>query len=572
MAVEIKLFEGELREGNIVELYVDFTSDATAHLHQFSKWTVFTEHNVKYDIFQQTYNYQENNEGVIFQSIDSQYITIAELRPGRLFCRYDYTDSLGDDHTLTKVLRVLPKYIITLDEDIIKGDVAEFKFQTPSLLSTKVTWTFGDNAEVLIGTTVSRTFPIDGYFDVTIEADYSKSKHLDGDLVAWESTPVDKVAHLFIGDALYCCGTRDASEVVKETFTMKYLTKYNLKETITLKLDRTSNFTADREAPLRLNFIDSSDYGGLDYDPSKQDRLEFANIEFGDDDRIKFVETGFDFFKVYERSGTFLGTFDVNTLHTISGGPTYRQKISLSFSEDVKAFFTRWFIENHTSAIYNSQGFKDVAEAWGKQMDRLYNESKVFIDSIDPDKIDDIFLESFFRTYGDFIEIAEKIGFTSFVEDKEDIFTQFKDYNTFDRIELKQLTPLEKQEFVNYITSSRERLRLKGTPKSIEDAIAHFPLLGVFVDLYRRAKESENKNLLDEVFVGDRIKFKSGISYTNVSTPLSDNANQSIANSITNSYIEINTAEVSKISFYTGESETRSINGKEYVVVDANLV
>jgi len=318
------------------------------------------------------------------------------------------------------------------------------------------------------------------------------------------------------------------------------------------------------EAPLLSIFTDNSTY---QLGVTGVNRIEYTELDFGDGKKVKGLEPGFTYNKTYKRSGEFFGTYNVFTVHETSGGPDYRQSLEFEFTVNVTPFFEKWLKDHLTSSIFNSRGFLDLANAWGTQMDRLYNETQTLIESIDIEMIDNDFVRSFAATYGDFPEIYEKLGFWAFVDAEESRFDFLKEYNFFDRLESGNLTATEKQEFLNYIQTTRERLALKGTPVSMERAIAMFGLLAYVNELWTDSFDPKAfQPIKDEVFGGDKLVNNTGIRHRAISTPTSDNINQPIINSRTNSYLEIDTYGRSDMSFYTSNSEVRSINGVKYVV------
>jgi hypothetical protein len=100
--IEIALQSGELREGSSVDLFVDFSTDVTAHLHTNQYFLVFSEKNIKYDQYQERYYYETDDDGTIFESFNSMDIQITKLVPGRLFCLYQYRDAFNVFHEFFK--------------------------------------------------------------------------------------------------------------------------------------------------------------------------------------------------------------------------------------------------------------------------------------------------------------------------------------------------------------------------------------------------------------------------------------------------------------------------------------
>lgn len=565
MSIEIAVQDGELREGSSLDLFVDFTSDVTAHLHTDQYWLVFAEKNVKYDLYQDRYYYETDDDGEIFESFNSSDIQITKLVPGRLFCMFQYVDAYGTFHRLQKVFTVYPKYSISIPSDVIEGDSASFNLTLPSVTSSVITWEFGDTFEVLTGSTVTRDCNVEGYFPVGISGDYSNAVHDNGQTIVWGSTPVDQV---YIPGAvaygLWGNGTR-VSTPISETFSENLLVKYDLTKSLNLAVQYGSNFTEEREAPLKLLIEDTSTYGELTFESSPH-RLEYVIINFADGSIYKSTSTGFSFDKTYYNSGDYSAVYEVHTLHELSGGPTYRQQLDYSFSITVNPFFTRWIKEHlQTGTIFRTDGFLDLASAWGLQMDRLYNEAKDLHANLNVENLDNRFLSSFFKTYGDYEEIGQKVGFNSFTAESDDKFSFLKDYNFFDRIQNDEVTTLEKQEFINYVQSTRERLRLKGTPAALENMIKLFNLLAWVVELWETDFD-QPAPLIDEVFSGSDVIPRTGLAYKNASTPSSDNMNQVVINDKNTSYIEIDTIQQKKVGYYTNDNEVRLINGTEYVV------
>jgi hypothetical protein len=111
------------------------------------------------------------------------------------------------------------------------------------------------------------------------------------------------------------------------------------------------------------------------------------------------------------------------------------------------------------------------------------------------------------------------------------------------------------------------RHRKKGTPVSLERAVAHFGLVVSVKELWTDDLSGQkNKKLLDEVFNNNKHMNETGMRYNSISTPSSDNINGVVVNSDRNSYIQVNTTKLSESQYYTDESEIRIIDGIEYVV------
>jgi hypothetical protein len=561
LSVDITVIRGELRETDSIELYADLSSDLTGHLAVSKKWTVFGERNVKIDPVDGSYYYSEDVYGEVYEAIDSDVIQIPKLRVGRLFCIFEYTNVFGVTSTHTEVFRVLPKYTINEPDEIIDGDTAEFSVETPKVKNVSVAWTFMDDDTTISGGTVANKFDSHGFYPYRLIVDYSDAKYLDETPINWESSPESLVVGL-------SGGIFDGEDAVRDAITLQeeiegdFLVKYRLEDDITLGFDITTGYTEENEAPLVITFEDTSSYGRFSKDA--EHTIEYVTVDFGDGEIVKRTDTGFNIEKIYNNSGDFTGTYTVNTLHSLSGTDVeYRQSISKDFSVSVNPFFVRWAKEHLKEELYNSKGFKDLITGWGLQSDRLYNDLKGFTESIDIEKINDKFIEGFFSTYGDFEEISEKIGFESFTKDKDDKFLYFRDYNFFDRLRSDMATDIEKREFIDYVRDSIKRLQKKGTPKEIEDEINRFNILGFFVELWEIENSIDERKKTDEVFLNS-TKTNTGITYRNVSTPLSDNVNVPIGNNELTPYIEINSREESISYFYNSETETRIVDGKQF--------
>jgi hypothetical protein len=562
---EIKVLDGELREGNTIELYVDFSSDFASHLAVIKKWYVFFERNVKYNPDDDAYYFEEPYYGSIFEATDTDTIPITNLQPGRLFCWFEYRDYRGVWHTLKQIFKVKPKFQITAPVEIIEGEQVTFKVTTPSVLDTRAVWLFNNNGEYIISNNVSKTFSTDGYFPYNLYIEYGYNKYLDETFINWESNPSSKLVGVTGGGIFGGEGVQRWFESFTESVSGNYLVKYDLTKSIALDFQLDHGFDDQNGAPLLVTFKDLSSYGELGFDTPTH-RLEYVEIAFGDGEIIKKTEINFEQNKIYNNSGTYTGSYIVHTLHSLSGSNIeYRQSISKNFEVSVNPFFDRWFKDHTQESLFNSQGFNDIAKGWGLQMDRLYNDAKDFIESIDVEKINDSFVKSFFNTYGDFPEIAEKVGFKSFTDGRDDKFSFFNDYNFFDRLEKRTITPEEKKEFIDYVRDSIKSLQNKGTPSSVEREIKRFRLLGTFVELWITDYSKKQTKFSDNVFVNNK-KTETGLTYRNVSTPSSDNVNVPIGNNKYTPYIEVNTIEDSVAYHYTDESEIRIIDGVEYAV------
>ena len=562
MSVEISVIRGDLRESGTVELYADLSSDLTGHLSVSKKWTVFTERNIRVDSVDGSYYYDEDYYGEVYEAIDSDVIQIPKLRPGRLFCSFEYSDVFGVSKTFTKVFQVLPKYTVSEPEEIIDGETKEFEVKFPNVKGVVSSWTFLDDNTNISGGSVENKFDSHGFYPYRLIVDYADAEYLDESSINWESSPESLLVGVSGGIFNGTGAVRDPV-ALQEQIDGEFLVKYRLENDINLGFEIESGYTEENEAPLVITFEDKSSYGRFD-GTDEEHRVEYVTIDFGDGEIFKRTDVGFNVEKVYKNSGDFTGTYTVNTLHTIVGAE-YRQSISKDFTVSVNPFFVRWAKEHLKEELYNGRGFKDLIKGWGLQSDRLYNDLKGFTESIDVEKINDKFIESFFATYGDFEEISEKIGFESFTKDKEDKFLYFRDYNFFDRLRTGTVSEIEKREFIDYVRDSIKRLQKKGTPKEIEEEINRFNVLGFFVELWEIEESIHENKKTDEVFLNG-TKTNTGITYRNVSTPLSDNVNVPIGNNKLTPYIEINSKEESIAYYYNDNTETRILNGKEYAV------
>lgn len=563
MAFEIKVLDGELVEGGSVDFYVDLSEDTTAFAYPFKKWVCFAEKNLQYNPYSQGYFYDEG-KGEIFDETDSDNCRVDDLKPGRLFVNFYWEDQYGERFQITKVFNILPKTTITIPQDITSGDTVQFN-STTSLNNAGFTWTFSDEAGQISGANPTKDCTIEGYHDVELIFDYTSATHSDGELIVWESDPPDKLANIPQG---FLGGGARVNATVTDSISGQILTKKDIAPLIQLNIETSKDPEGESYAPLNSFVRDESVYQ-LTTDETEPDRIEYIEIDFNDGDVRRSNELGFEYFKTYKRSGTYTGKYTVFTVHELDDGPDYRQSISTTFIVEVQPFFEKWLIEHMNPSIYNSDGFKDLAKGWGLQMDRLYNETQILVDSIDVETIADAFMVPTGNTYGDFQFILEKIGFMGFVEDREGKYDFLQDYNFYDRLRQGDLLPEEKQIFINYIQSTRERLKLKGTPISIERAIAPFGIIADVQELWTNTFEPARENaIVDETFGGDKLIPNTGLNYTNISTPLSYNNETIIVNSVKNSYLEINTSNGSDIFYITDETEVRYVNGKKYFVFD----
>jgi hypothetical protein len=584
---EIKVLDGELIEGEVIELLADFTGDVISNLHPYKKWTVFAEKNIKYDTVEEKYFYEED-KGTLYEAEDQDNIQITKLIPGRMFCRFEYTDYYGIEKETSKVFTIFPKTDIRYDEDLVEGGIGEFE-AILSIENVGVEWAFGDNGSILNGTSVSRQFDIEGYHDISTTFDFTESEYQDGSHIVWASEPDDKLAYISLGFfgneiALDPSGTMgesisatsvavssitsDISGTDTSSISGQMLVRTDLDDLIDLDVQFSKSVDGTTDAPLQIVFDDKSTYS-IEVGGDGIDQIQFTELDFGDGNTIKSTDLDFVSTKLYERSGVYNGTYTINTIHYRDGGPAYTQTKDFEFTVTVDPFFTKWWNDHFPTNIYNSDAFKDLASAWGIQMDRLYNETQVLLDSVDVEQIDNKFLSHYAATYGDFAEIYEKVGFSGFANNIGDRFNQFVSYNFFDRLESGNLLPQEKQEFINYIQSSKIRLRQKGTPVSIERAVAQFFLDARVVELWTDSFETKAfVPIKDEVFGGNEIRNNTGIRVRALSTPTSDNENNTYLNSNTNSYIEINTVNRNDVQYYTKTAQTEIIDGIEYVVFD----
>ena len=561
----ISVIDGVLRENETIELYADFTGDIIAHLHPHKHWMVFNEKNVKYDEDGEGYYYDSDEDGVIYKANDVDNIQVKKLKPGRLFVIFQYTTYFGEQKEVIKTFIVKPISTITLDDDITTGDSTTFT-STCSLNNVTRTWTFSDDGFVSNDDDVTKSFDIDGYYDVNAEFDYTDALHADNSPVVWHTTPTDRLAGVDgpYGGGTMLSGGISGDDSLIEDITGQYLVKYNLADNITININFSQSVDNTIDAPLNTLVTDESEYDiGLEGD----NRIEYVEINYGDRTSLKTQQLNIETTKVYKRSGEYYGNFTVYTIHDTITGPSYRQSITKEFYVTVSPFFTKWLKDHLNPQFFNSVGFNDLATAWGVQMDRVYNEAQILIESIDIEKIDNKFLAAFAETYGDFPEIYKKVGFVAFSEGKDDRFQYLEDYNFFDRIKAGDLSNNEKKEFINYMQRRRIDLQKKGTVESIERTIARFALTASIVELWVESyKPRDNVPIIDRVFGGEEIVNNTGIRYRTLSTPLSNNIDNTIINSKQNSYIEINTYDKNSIQYYTKTNQTKVIDNKTYIV------
>jgi hypothetical protein len=564
----IILSDGEIAEGETIELRAYNPGDILFFKHPLKKFTVFSERNIKED---GGLYYYEEGFGDIYDSVDEDFIQVKNLIPGRLFAIFEYTDLYDNEYVVTETFIVKPTSTIKNFETTTQGTTENLSFAT-TLLNVGATWTFADTGGILTGNPVTREYTIDGYHEVNIQLDYSTATYDDGTPVVWETNPEDFISNTVISGGIGIVTNENANPIfssVTEDFTIEYLAKKNLDDLMTLDVQiNTASEEGDINAPLNVLVQDLSTYS-IDFE-STPDAIEIVEIDFGDGDIRSFFEVGFSFNKIYNRSGTYKGKYTVKTTH-IDGSRTYRNEKTFNFTIKIDPFFSKWLRENVNSKFYNSKGWYDLSEAWGTQTDRLYNEMQGLIESLDVENIDDRFILSLAKTYGDFISIYERVGFTAFIDGKEDPFKYIKDYRFFERLEDGLMTQQEKKEFIQYIRTSRQRLQLKGTPASIERAIEQFHLDATVEELWVETfQNNAGKSIKDEVFAGDAFILNTGLSYNGVSSPIADNVDQVIANAPSTPYLEINTAEINVINYYTPQSEKRIIDGIEYVAFPIN--
>jgi len=565
MANEAKIIlsSGLLREGETIELVVDYQGDALSFSHPMKKWRVFAEKDIKHDIYSNDFYYEEG-DGEVFDAVDSDNIIVRRLIPGRLFAIFEYETFGGEYKRIVETFKILPKLTISISDDIIQGKDAIFSTST-TFLNTVTTWSFTDGTADISGGTINKITNNDGYYNVNANINYTNAKYSNGENVIWQSIPENLIPHLTTS---FLAGASATAETIEENISGTYLSKFDLDTVLDLDIKLSKSVDNDTVAPLSIFVSDLSTYSiGV----SGDNKIEYTYIDYGDGNAKKGLEPGFTTTKVYKRSGSYFGTFSVYTVHSTDNGPDYRQTKTIDISVEVTPFFAKWLKDHLSSELFSSKGFDDLATAWGVQMDRLYNEAQILIDSIDVEQIDEKFIRSFAATYGDFVDIYEKIGFKAFVKDKDKRYDYLDSYNFFDRLESGNMTKAEKKEFLNYIQSSRKRLQLKGTPVSMETAIAQFGLISIVKELWTDSfKIKANIPLTDEIFSKDEIINNTGISYRTISTPSSDNINSPIINSSKNSHIEINTINKSESQFFTSTSMIKVINGEEYVVFQKN--
>jgi hypothetical protein len=563
---EIVLKSGDLREDGRVELTCDFGGDAIHNLYTNKKWIVFFERNVKWDSFDNEYYYENEVDGTIFSANESNDILVTNLKVGRLFCKFEYTDLREQDHVIYNVFQVKPNLELIFHESI-QGQKSDIEINY-NLKNIRTDIYYGHNySEVSdLDGKVSYTPERDGYFDYTVNVIWSNAKYNNDDDVIWESVPENK---LTIPDGYFGGGVKKSNQEYYEVIRGKYLIKENIEDNIDFDISFSESVDNTIDAPLRGYFNDESNYG-YDFENGIH-RIEYIILDFGDGDVRKSYNINQFMDKTYKRSGEYNLTLEINTIHELEE-ITYRQKLSHTIKVTVDPFFGTFTKNLFNKTLFNSEGFNDMMNAWGAQMDRLYNEIQVLLESMDVEALDKKFIRSYAATYGDFEYIYRKIGFTSLsnVLESEDRFSYFKDYDIFERIETGDLTDQEKREFINYIQHTRERLVTKGTPVSIERIIANFALKAKVKELWTTytGNDEESKIKIDEIFDGNKTINNTGITFKNVSMPYVDNEDNLIVDSKENSFIKINTIDNITVSYINDDTEKFEKNGETYFKIN----
>ena len=618
----IKVFQGNLLEGETVELFADFSCNYVSNLFYNKSWIVLGEKDLKFDTLTQEY-YNDIGKTNIFKSKGDDYITLTDLKVGRYLAIFKYTDLLGNDKEERSMLTIYPKYSLVYDKNITEGDTKTIQSNT-TLLNTSSYLTFSDNNEniILSNTVVNRTFPIEGYYNINIEVEYNNSRYdEEGEpLVVWNSQPSNRLTGVE--------GPYGGATVVNQSFTNTtsdvYLTKLELSnDSISdkINLDINVNFNGQEAfAPVNLFINDYSSYFTFfgdkkqywdmtknlptdDYVPlvngepdpnfflpindifSGDHRIDYTEFQFGDGQIIRGKNVGFTYQKNYEKSGLYQLKFSIFTRHYVSlteetndtklsglikdiedGRLYYTNSIVHIEDLEVKAFFTKWLRDHSAKSLYNTKGFQDISTAVGKQLDRVYNQGKSIIDSIDVETIDDKFIKSYFETYGDFEKVASKIGFTAFSNDKDNIYDFLQDYNFFDRAANGKITKEEKSEFLNYVKTTQKRLQTKGTPYSIERELSNFGIDSSVIELWTddMDKVSRDDVLTDEVFSGKIGNYNTGLTFDASSTPSSNNTTSLVINSDKNSYIEIDSFNNRNNYYYTKDTPITQMGCQKY--------
>ena len=624
----IQVFQGELLEGETVELFADFTCNKMSNFFTNKRWLVLGEKDLRYNPLTKTY-YNDVGKKNIFENVGDDYVTLTELKVGRYLAVFSYTDLRGEDKEVQRIFTVFPRFELIFDRDITEGDTKSVNVST-TLLGTSSEVEFSDNNETIsiAGSAVNRTFPSDGYHLATVTNEYSNATYdeIGTPEVVWLSFPADRLttAGGRFGGATKVDGS------FTNTIEVPYLTKLkitseSLSDKINVNLsigfndeeafapvnvyigdltnyftlsgdqkqywDYSKNFPTDSYVP-RLSGsddIDSSFFLPLDEAFEGDNRIDYTELYFGDGQVVRGKNIDFSYNKTYYKSGKYEIVYNIYTRQYINiteedentleaglildpeeGRLYYTNKIEHIEKFEVGAFFTKWLRDHVTASLYNKEGFRDLTVGVGKQLDRLYNQGQSIIESIDVETINDKFIAHYFETYGDFKEIAQKVGFLAFTKTREDIYNFFEDYNFFDRVDRGTVTDEEKAEFLNYIRTTQERLQTKGTPASIERELAQFGIIAQVVELWTDNMDRISSDILltDEVFSGKFEPYESGLTYEASSTPVSDNASSLINNSKTNSYIEINSRNVLQRTYFTKDTPISQIACQKYAVFD----
>lgn len=619
----IKLHQGELLEGETVEFVADFSCNSLSNFFTNKRWHVLGEKNLQFNSL--TNSYYNVGETNIFESVGDDYITVSDLKVGRYLVMFTYTDLRGQTIEEREMVTVFPNFKLVLDSDIEEGSSKIMNISS-SLLNLSADVTFSDNGEVvhLDDGSVTRTFPLNGYHTASIEIDYSNAKYDETNEpdVVWLSQPSDK----FVGVGGPFGGGTRVEGTFKTTIEQHYLTKIaistsSISDKFNMDLDIALEGGVEAFAPTNVFINDNTKYFTLsgehkqywdmtqnlptdDYVPmidgnpdpdyflplsevfEGDDRIDYTEVFFGDGQVIKGKNVGFNYQKNYKESGLFQIKYVIHTKHYVSLTEETTETINAGLIKDiedgrlyytntiehirdieVKAFFTKWLREHVTKSLFNGQGWNDLTTATGKQLDRVYNQAKSIIDSIDVETISDNFIRNYFETYGDFEDIAVKVGFKSYTNGQDSIFDSFEGYNFFDRLERGKVSSSEKAEFLNYIRKSQERLKTKGTPASIERELQQFDIVAEVVELWtdNMDRVSNETTLIDEVFSGKKASFQTGLTYEASSTPISDNTSSLIVNSKDTPYIEINSNKQSNTVYYTKDNAIKQYGCQKYV-------
>jgi hypothetical protein len=471
--------------------------------------------------------------------------------------------------------------------------------------------------------TQSRTFMFDGLYIAQVMANYKNALHNNEGFtpIVWGSYPENKM----VGVAgPYGGGTSVVTDYYHAVET-DYLVKKNISGSNGLDLDIGFFYQPPEPiAPAEIKVIDKSSYYDMNSSSGKRywdydykgvpvwgdvvsadpdnyvpelsayrgdNYISMTEINFGDDITQKGIAVNFEFPHLYRDGKDYNVSYTVTTRHYLAGFAFsyssdldtaslgllydnetiryyYEQTTSKEVVFSVKPFFYKWFMLHMKSKYYTeNKAVKDLATAWGFQMDRLYKDAKDISESIDVDKMNEKFILHYFNTYGDVTEIAQKVGFVSNTVESTDRFDYFKDYNFFDRLERGETTKAEKQEFIEYVKTSRARLQKKGTPKSIELAFKQLGLLGLVVELWTdNLTPKPYSPIVDEVFTGGVASLNTGLDYKIISTPSSTNSDVTIATSEVSPVLEVNTINYHLSEYYLDDNEIVSRGGKKYVV------